>query len=78
MSGTPRTTPREHGTYACYQYGPNGTSRNPEPCHCDACKRACRDYHRRHRARGADKWYNARVGTCVRGLGWPRYAGSPT
>jgi hypothetical protein len=63
---------REHGTYACYQKGPSGTSSKPSPCRCDACRAASRDYIRRYRARGADGWVNKTLGTCVRGLGWPR------
>ena len=39
---------------------------------CDACKAARADYQRAYRRARRDKWLNARQGTAVRGLGWPR------
>lgn len=57
-----------HGTYARYQKAGGG-------CRCDACRAAARDYHRAYRRRARDRWVSDNYGSCVRGLGWPRYPG---
>lgn len=33
---------REHGTYVCYRFGPDGGSDSTLGCHCTACSLAAR------------------------------------
>lgn len=50
---------REHGTYVCYRFGPDGGSDSTLGCHCTACSLAASDYERRRKTRTAPPYVDA-------------------
>lgn len=50
---------REHGTYACYSFGPEPGGDTSKGCRCDPCRAAVRDYERERRRRAEPAYVSA-------------------
>lgn len=50
---------REHGTHACYVFGPEPGGDTSKGCRCDECRRAAREYERERTRRTAPPYVGA-------------------
>lgn len=50
---------RQHGTYVCHRFGPDGGSDSTLGCRCPDCSLAATDYERRRRSRTAPPYVDA-------------------